>query len=107
MTSSRVKPLVVAAVALTLVAINVVEFKKTTTLTCPGSTEIYIIESKSRGFPLSYWRQSGMDSYPPCEFSGLSASTTFLTQAIFFNLLIGGAVLVGTHIALDYRRGKK
>lgn len=106
MISSKTKSVVVGLVAMGLVLANVVQFTKTTTLTCPGSSETYVTESKSRGFPLTYWNQSNIGDYPPCEFSGLE-TTTLLTQSIFINLLIGGAVLVGTHIALDYRRGKK
>jgi hypothetical protein len=108
MTSPSVKSVVVAVVSIGFAAANLVPFTKTTTSTCPGGNETYVTQTSNRGFPFSYWSKSSMDyDYPPCEFSGLTAATTFMTQSIFLNLLVGGAVLVGTHIALDYRRGKK
>lgn len=105
MINPQVKSVVVALVALGLIVLNVVVFTRTSTSTCSGG-ETFVTESKSRGFPLSYWSQSEI-SQSVCEFSSLSTSKTFMLQAVLVNLIVAGAMLMGTHLVLDYKRGKK
>ena len=107
MIKPKVKSLIVAVVALSLTMLNVVVFTQTSTSTCSGG-ETFVTESKSRGFPLSYWSQANISpSTTMCEFSSLGASKTFILQAVLVNLIVAGAILMGTHLVLDYRRGKK
>jgi hypothetical protein len=108
MISSRAKSVVVAFVALSLVALNIVVFTRTTEYTCP-SGEKYTVENKSRGFPLSYSSSTKVDmNAPECEFSSLPNSiSSFGLPALLVNIIVAGAVLTGAHVVLDYKRGKK
>lgn len=108
MISPRAKSVIVAAVALSLVAANLVVFTRTAEYACPEGQK-YTVESRSRGFPLSYWSLHETDmGAPACEFSSVHDSgSAFSLPAVIVNLIVGGAVLTGAHVILDYRRGKK
>lgn len=101
--------IVIAAVSLALLAANLYSFNRMAKADCPNGMGTYTQSYSVRGLPLTYWKTGGDKNLSNCGFDmGWSDSkSTFLYQSLVVDLGVAGAVLIATHVALDYRRQRR